>query len=139
MVELVDTLDLGSSALWACRFDPCSRYFSPTPSETGPPHLPIPLFFKFMEENKKHILIGSSLIVFFFLCLGGVAAAAYLPGFSGELGRMCLALITSPFLMESAIFFLALTLLFAINGWRRNREGDDWVTLDEKGLPKRDK
>ena len=26
MVELVDTLDLGSSALWACRFDPCSRY-----------------------------------------------------------------------------------------------------------------
>ena len=27
MVELVDTLDLGSSALWACRFDPCSRYF----------------------------------------------------------------------------------------------------------------
>ena len=92
-----------------------------------------------MDDSKKHILIGSGLIVLFFLCLGGVAATAYLPGFSGEFGRMCLALITSPFLMETAIFFLALTLLFAINGWRRNREGDDYVTLDENGVPKRDK
>ncbi|MCP5534644.1 MAG: hypothetical protein H7A51_00235 [Akkermansiaceae bacterium] len=90
-----------------------------------------------MEESKKHILIGSGLIIFFFLCLGAVAASAYLPGFSGEFGRMCLALITSPFLMETAIFFLALTLLFAINGWRRNREGDDYVTLDENGIPER--
>ncbi|MGB2402039.1 MAG: hypothetical protein ACPIA7_01375 [Akkermansiaceae bacterium] len=86
-----------------------------------------------MEENKKHILIGSALIVFFFVCLGGIAASAYLPGFSGELGRMFLAWITSPFLMESALFFLALTLLFAINAWRRSKEGDDWVQLDEKG------
>ena len=54
---------------------------------------------------------------------------------AGELGQACLALITSPFLMESAIFFLALTLLFAINGWRRNREGSDWVELDENGVP----
>ena len=92
-----------------------------------------------MEENKKHILIGSGLIVFFFLCLGGIAAAAYLPGFAGELGRMCLAWITSPFLMESALFFLALTLLFAVNAWRRNKDGDDWVKLDENGHPVRDK
>ena len=86
-----------------------------------------------MEETKKHILIGSGLDRFFLSVLGGVAAAAYLPGFSGEVGRMCLAWITSPFLMETAIFFLALTLLFAINAWRRNQEGDDWVTLDENG------
>ena len=92
-----------------------------------------------MEENKKHILIGSGLIVFFFICLGGIAAAAYLPGFAGELGRMCLAWITSPFLMESALFFLALTLLFAVNAWRRNKAGDDWVKLDENGHPVRDK
>jgi len=51
---------------------------------------------------------------------------------------MCLALITSPFLMETSIFFLALTLLFGINGWRRNKEGDDWVALDENGVPIRD-
>ena len=92
-----------------------------------------------MNDRKKHILIGSGLIVFFFLGLGGIAASAYIPGYTGELGRMCLALITSPFLMETSIFFLALTLLFAINGWRRNREGDDWITLDENGVPKRDK
>ena len=92
-----------------------------------------------MEENKKHILIGSSLIVLFFVALVGIAAAAYLPGFAGELGRMCLAWITSPFLMESALFFLALTLLFAINAWRRNKEGEDWVQLDENGKPRREK
>ena len=92
--------------------------------------------FLFMDKrSKQHMMIGFGLILFFFIALGGVAAAAYLPGYSGEVGRMCLALITSPFLMESSIFFLALTLLLAINGWRRNREGDDWVALDENGVP----
>ncbi len=91
-----------------------------------------------MNERNKQILIGSGLILLFFLGLGGVAASAYLPGFSGEVGRMCLAMITTPFLMETAIFVLALTLLLGINGWRRNREGDDYVTLDENGVPKRD-
>ena len=88
-----------------------------------------------MEENRKHILIGSGLIVLFFVGLVGIAASAYLPGFAGELGRMCLSWITSPFLMESALFFLALTLLFAINAWRRGREGEDWVVLDDDGRP----
>lgn len=87
--------------------------------------------------TKKQIAIGAALIVFFFLCLGAVAASAFLPGFAGEFGQACLSLITSPFLMETAIFFLALTLLFAINGWRRQREGDDWVELDQDGFPVR--
>lgn len=95
--------------------------------------------FHHMDKlSKRHILIGFGLILFFFIALGGVAASAYLPGFSGEIGRMCLALITSPFLMETSIFFLALTLLFAINGWRRNRDGDDYVALDENGVPVRE-
>ncbi len=91
-----------------------------------------------MSERTKHILIGMGVILGFFLCLVGVAASAYMDGFAGELGRMCLAWITTPFLMESALFFLALTFLFAVNGWRRHREGSDWVVLDEKGLPKRE-
>ena len=84
---------------------------------------------------RKQIAIGVALIVLFFLGLGVIAASAFLPGFAGELGQACLALITSPFLMEGVIFFLALTLLFAINGWRRNKEGSDWVELDENGVP----
>ena len=87
---------------------------------------------------KKQIAIGVGLIIFFFLGLGAIAASAFLPGFAGEFGQACLSLITSPFLMESAIFFLALTLLFAINGWRRKREGSDWVELDENGIPVRE-
>ena len=90
-----------------------------------------------MNTRKKQIMLGVGLIVIFFLGLGGIAASAFLPGFAGEFGQACLALITSPFLMETAIFFLALTLLFAINGWRRHREGSDWVELDEDGLPVR--
>lgn len=88
-----------------------------------------------MDARKKQIMIGFALIVFFFICLGGIAAVAYLPGYAGEIGRLCLAMVTSPFLMETTIAFLALTLLFAINGWRKIREGDDWVALDEQGVP----
>ena len=86
----------------------------------------------------RQILAGVGLIVLFFLFLGLIAATAFLPGFAGELGQACLALITSPFIMETAIFCLALTLLFAINGWRRSREGSDWVTLDENGIPRKE-
>ncbi|MFK7910325.1 MAG: hypothetical protein AB8F34_06945 [Akkermansiaceae bacterium] len=88
-------------------------------------------------NSKKQIAVGVGLIVVFFLGLGVIAASAFLPGYAGELGQACLALITSPFIMESAIFFLALTLLFAINGWRRHQDGDDWVQLDENGTPVR--
>ena len=84
---------------------------------------------------KKQIAIGVGLIVLFFIGLGLIAASAFLPGFAGELGQACLALITSPFIMETAIFVLALTMLFAINGWRRQKEGSDWVQLDENGVP----
>ena len=91
--------------------------------------------FPMDKRSKQHMLIGFGLILSFFIFLGCIAASAYLPGFAGELGRMCLALITSPFLMESTIFFLALTLLFAVNGWRRGRDGDDWISLDENGVP----
>ncbi len=91
-----------------------------------------------MNARKKHILIGFAVIVFFFFLLGGIAAVAYLPGYVGEVGRSCLALVTSPFLMESSIFFLALTVLFAVNGVRRIREGDDYVSLDEHGIPVRE-
>lgn len=90
-----------------------------------------------MNAQKTQIWIGVVLIAFFFLCLGGIAAFAYLPGYAGEVGRLCLAFVTSPFLMETSIAFLALTLLFAINGWRRIREGDDYLELDENGIPVR--
>lgn len=91
-----------------------------------------------MSSRKKHILIGFAVIVFFFVLLSGIAAVAYMPGYAGEVGRSCLALVTSPFIMESSIFFLALTVLFAVNGVRRIREGDDYLALDEHGVPIRD-
>ena len=88
-----------------------------------------------MDERKKNIIIGSTLIGCFFILLGLVAGSAYLPGFAGELGTMCLSMLTSPFIMETVIALLALTSLFAINGWRRNKEGDDYLELDKDGIP----
>lgn len=92
-----------------------------------------------MDERKKHISIGMILIAVFFILLASVAGVAYLPGFVGELGTMCLSMLTSPFVLETAIAGLAFTALFAINGWRRNKEGDDYLELDEDGIPIRKK
>ena len=88
-----------------------------------------------MNRQKKQIIIGTSLILFFFLSLASLALTAYLPGFLGEFAQLCLSFVTSPFLMETTIFFLAITLLLAINGWVRTREGDDYFTLDKDGIP----
>lgn len=92
-----------------------------------------------MNERKKNILIGVSLIGCFFIMLSLIAGAAYLPGFAGELGTMCLSMITSPFILETVIASLALTAVLAINGWRRNKDGDDYLELDKDGIPVRKK
>lgn len=92
-----------------------------------------------MNERKKTISIGIILIFSFFVLLAFVAGVAYLPGFIGEFGTMCLSMLTSPFILETAIAGLAFTALFAINGWRRNKDGDDYLELDEEGIPIRKK
>jgi len=91
-----------------------------------------------MELRKKHILTGFGVILFFFLGLLGLGVAASMSGFIGEFARLCLALVTSPFLMAGTLFFLALTVLLGINAWRRIGEGEDYRELDAAGKPLRD-
>lgn len=92
-----------------------------------------------MNERKKTISIGIGLIFSFFILLALVAGAAYLPGFAGEFGTMCLSMLTSPFILETAIAGLAFIALFAVNGWRRNKAGEDYLELDDDGIPIRKK
>ena len=64
----------------------------------------------------------------------------FLPGLLGEWVGFMVGLMTTPFLLEFSFLFLGLMLVVFINHWRRSREGDDFVTLEQvteqdAGLP----
>lgn len=79
-----------------------------------------------MEVPERKLLakgLGAIFIIPLFYI--AVRYGCYLPGFPGELFRFTAGFITSPFLMESTIALLGITVLFWINGKRRQRESQD--------------
>lgn len=83
---------------------------------------------------KRFYLFGSIflLLVAFFSIFWMIGASAFLPGFSGEMGRFLLSNFTTPFRMEFLIAFIAFCFLLAINGFSRYLQGDEWVEVDRK-------
>jgi len=89
------------------------------------------------DERKRQVAIGA-------LIIAGVAGlflllvmATGLPGLAGEFFTRVVGIVTTPFLMETSVIILGFILVLLINHWRRHREGDELVYLDEvKDAPK---
>lgn len=58
-----------------------------------------------------------------------------LPGLAGEFFALVAGLVTTPFLMEASFLGFGLLLVFGINHWRRKREGDEFVYLEQAEGP----
>lgn len=83
------------------------------------------------DERSKQILVGTAVIAGVSGILVLLAAGRYLPGLGGEFFARILGTITTPFLMEIALFTLGLVVVMTLNQWRNQREGDELVHLDE--------
>lgn len=72
------------------------------------------------------ILLGIGMVMFFSLMTW-----SKIPGALGEwLGTM-LGIMTTPFFMESSFIMLGLFIVISLNVWRRHREGDELVYLEQ--------
>ncbi len=70
------------------------------------------------------------MVIIAFFMLGIPALGKLLPGFAGEAFAKIGGIMWSPFGLEATLLFLGILSVFIINGIRRRREGDEYVSLE---------
>ncbi|MCW1886801.1 hypothetical protein OKA04_18825 [Luteolibacter flavescens] len=83
------------------------------------------------DERKRHLVAGMLVIAFMGLVGLILVIGTTLPGLIGEVFTKVVGFLTSPFLLEGSLIFAGFTLVILINSWRRHRDGDEFVYLDE--------
>jgi hypothetical protein len=91
-------------------------------------------------SQTRSIIKGVLILVAVTALLMGVQMARFLPGFAGECFAMLAGFLTTPFIMEASLVIGGFVAVIMINDYRRSREGDEFVYLDEikdppPGLP----
>lgn len=92
------------------------------------------------DERVKQVAVGAGiLITLAILVPGALLGWRLLPGVWGEWLGTLIGLMTTPFVMETSFVILGIVLVITLNHWRRVKEGDDFVFLeqiDEENAPK---
>lgn len=85
------------------------------------------------DNNRlKQIAVGAAILGLLTVAVCATLAGwRHLPGLLGEwLGTM-VGVMTTPFFLEASLAFLGLTVVLAINHWRRRRAGEELVYLEQ--------
>lgn len=69
------------------------------------------------------------------LVVGMMLGWRWLPGFLGDYFRGIAGVVTTPFLLEAIFIILGLVIVIVLNNWRAQREGDEFVDLDQIAEP----
>ncbi len=85
------------------------------------------------DDNRvRQIAVGAGILgILTLLVCGGLLGWGYLPGFLGQWVGTMVGVVTTPFIMEATFVILGLMIVVGINHWRRKREGDDFVYLEQ--------
>lgn len=84
------------------------------------------------ENRGKQIFVGGAILftvsavtVTFLMCW------RFIPGWVGESFGTLAGVMSTPFFMEASFFLLGVVIVVALNAWRRHREGDEFVTIEQ--------
>ena len=88
------------------------------------------------DERVKQVAIGAGiLIVLMVSILGLLLGWRLLPGLLGEWVGTIVGIMSTPFFMEGSLICIGLLIVLGINIWRRHREGDEFVYLEQVSGP----
>lgn len=93
------------------------------------------------DERIGQVLVGAAILVGVLVVTTLIRLLGLLPGFVGEVFAMFAGFLSTPVFLEISFFVLGLLIVLAVNHWRRVREGDEFVYLEQvsepeaKGLP----
>lgn len=72
------------------------------------------------------------------LCVVAVVVVSLLlfwreiPGLLGETVGKVVGIMSTPFFMEASFVIIGFMIVVGLNTWRRRKEGDEFVTIEEK-------
>lgn len=88
------------------------------------------------DERVKQVAIGAGILMLLTVVVTGLLVSwRFMPGLMGEWVGTMMGAITTPFIMETSFAILGLVTVIAINVWRRHKEGDDFVYLEQVAGP----
>lgn len=70
------------------------------------------------------------IVLFGSLVVGLLLGWRYIPGWGGEGVGMIAGVLSTPFLMETSFIILGFLTVVALNIWQKNKEGDEFVTME---------
>ena len=88
------------------------------------------------DERVKQVAVGAAIV----LAIGVIVPSTlvgwrYLPGLLGETVGTIIGVMTTPFCMEASFVILGMIIVIALNNWRRIKDGDDFVYLEQVDGP----
>jgi uncharacterized membrane protein len=87
---------------------------------------------KTKDERVKQVTIGVSILVVLTVVVTGLLMGwRLLPGLLGEWVGMMIGILTTPFFMEASFAILGLVVVISLNHWRQQKDGDDFVYLEQ--------
>ena len=84
------------------------------------------------DERVKQVVIGVSILVLLTVGVTGLLLGwRLLPGLLGEWVGTMIGIMTTPFFMEASFAILGLVTVISLNHWRQQKDGDDFVYLEQ--------
>lgn len=88
------------------------------------------------DERVKQVVVGAGILI----AIGVIVPCTLigwrlLPGLLGETMGTIIGVMTTPFCMEASFIMLGLIIVIALNNWRRIKDGDDFVYLEQVDGP----
>ncbi|MEO8615883.1 MAG: hypothetical protein ABI600_12140 [Luteolibacter sp.] len=84
------------------------------------------------DERVKQVAVGAGILILIGVIVPSTLVGwRYLPGLLGETVGTIIGVMTTPFCMEATFVVLGITIVIALNNWRRFKDGDDFVYLEQ--------
>lgn len=85
------------------------------------------------EENRgKQILVGGLILLTLTVIVVSLLMTwRKIPGVVGDSVGFLVGIMSTPFFMEGSFAIIGLLIVISLNTWRRHKDGDELVYLDE--------
>jgi hypothetical protein len=89
-----------------------------------------------IDGRMKEVAVGTAVLATLTATGCGLLLGwRFLPGVVGEWFGTMLGIAATPFFLEASVAVLGLTVVIALNIWRRHKEGDEFVILEQVSGP----
>jgi hypothetical protein len=84
------------------------------------------------SRGKQFLVGGTILLIVACLVISLLIFWREIPGLLGETVGKVVGIMSTPFFMEASFVILGFFIVVSLNTWRRQKEGDEFVTIETK-------